>query len=140
MPNYNSYFPATYQGYYQNPYFQQQVQQQQQQQVQMNGIIWVSGDAEADAYPIAPNNAVTLWNRTSPIVYFKQADASGKPSMKIYDLVEHKITPPQAEQKPDVSFATKDEVKILDDALQALRDELKLVKKEIGKKAKDDDE
>ena len=153
MPAYN-YYPVTYQNpyqqsFYQNPYqMQQQVPQQAQvastqSPLQTNGIIWVSGDAEADAYPIAPNNAVTLWHRTLPVVYFKQADASGKPLMKVYDLVEHK-TPSTAENAPEtltIDFATKEEVAVLQDAIQTLKGELKSIRKEMKKReVVDDDE
>jgi HAMP domain-containing protein len=133
MPAYN-YFPATYQPYYQNSYMQPQPQMMQQSQmpptasaVQTSGIIWVSGDSEADAYPLAPNNAVTLWHRTMPIVYFKQADASGKPSMKIYDLVEHKNKP----VVENIDFATKDDVRLLETSVKELRAEMRSLKKQM---------
>ena len=135
-----NYYP-TYQPFGQN-YFQNPYPQQNQQPVQTNGIIWVNGDAEADAYPIAPNNAVTLWHRTAPIVYFKQADASGRPSMKIYDLVEHRPVDPVAkaeEALPD--FATKEDIHAVESSIQTLKNELKAIKREIKKKeAIDDDE
>lgn len=152
MPAYNNFFPATYQPYgqsfFQNPYGQQMIPQTQQianqaqvqQQPQISGIIWVNGVAEADAYPIAPNNAVTLWDRSRPIVYFKQADASGKPSMKVYDLVEH--AEPQSlpqdikshveEKMPN--FASIEAVEALEDAVRKMKEELKTIKKEIRKK------
>ena len=128
MPAY-PYFPATYQPYVQNPYMQQAVNSvMPQPQQNTNSIIWVSSDAEADAYPLAPNNAVTLWHRTAPVVYMKQADASGKPSMKIYELVEKK--PATAQYSPSTAdgFATKEEVHSLEDALKTLRSEVKDLK------------
>ena len=155
MAGYNNFYPATYQPYGQsffpNPYQPQMMPMQQPQssqaqnqqtQPQISGIIWVGSDAEADAYPIAPNNAVTLWNRSQPIVYFKQADASGKPSMKIYDLVEHvnKIAEsPQPERFLD--YATKDDVSALEEAIKSIRNELKSVRKDMKKKEvlEDDD-
>ena len=137
-----NYYP-TYQpfgqNYFQNPYSQQV--QQNQQPIQTNGIIWVNGDAEADAYPIAPNNAVTLWHRTAPIVYFKQADASGRPSMKIYDLVEHKPvdSPVKTEEIPS-NFATKEDIHAVESSIQTLKNELKAIKREIKKKENVDDD
>jgi hypothetical protein len=124
MPYYN-YYPATYQPFNQN-YYNQQFQQSQPQ-VQTNGIIWVSNDAEADSYPLAPNNAITLWHRSMPIVYFKQADASGKPTMKIYDLVEHKPTTPDTQE-----FATKDEIRSLEDIVQDLKNRVDGLRKDLG--------
>jgi len=64
--------------------------------IQQSGIIWISGEREAQMYPVAPNNAVTLWSQTEPVVYLKQADATGKPTLKIYDLVERVQTAEQA--------------------------------------------
>lgn len=76
----------------------QPMQQPMSQQVQQNpiaqsGVQWVSGEQEARGYLIAPNSAVALWDSTAPTVYLKQADASGKPTLKIYDLVERAETP-----------------------------------------------
>jgi len=124
---YPNYYPATYQNPYQQSFFQPQLQQQIQ-----NGIIWVSGDEEAIAYPIAPNNAVRLWHSSLPIVYFKSADASGKPSIKAYELVERTQKP----QEKTIEYATKDELEALSTAVEALKSELKKKKK----REVDDDE
>lgn len=105
--------PYNYQNQYQS-YFQQFPQYQQQMQQspqpapppmaqQTGGIIWVGSAQEADAYLMAPNSAVTLWDRNVPAVYLKTTDASGKPSMTIYDLVERTprpVTPPQPQNGP----------------------------------------
>ena len=55
---------------------------------QNSGIIWVSGKGEADGYLVAPNSAVALWDAYNPVIYLRQADSTGKPSTKVYDLVE----------------------------------------------------
>lgn len=62
--------------------------QPQPQQAQNQSIIWVPNEQAANDFIVAPNNAVTLWDMNAPIVYVKKADASGKPAMTIYDLVE----------------------------------------------------
>lgn len=145
---YQSYQNPYQQGFYQSPYYMQQQQiqmpqppqpQQQpsQQAVQASGIIWVSGDEEAAAFPVAPNTAVRLWHSALPIVYFKQADASGKPTMKIYDLVEHKAI---SNEEKKIDFATKEEVATLDSSIQSIRNELKLLKKEMKRKESVDDD
>ena len=130
---------------WQNPYYTQpmpdnlaQLRQQQmppmmapqppQNPVAQSGVQWVSGEQEARNWMIAPNAAVALWDSSAPTVYLKQADASGKPSLKIYDLVERAETPRTASHKNDVEFVTRKEF----DALAALVGELK------GKKAKED--
>ena len=136
---------------YQNPYYPQpmpdnlmQMRQMQQMQpmqqpmsqpVQQNpiaqgGVQGVSGEQEARGYLIAPNSAVALWDSTAPTVYLKQADASGKPTLKIYDLVERTETPRTAPQEKGVEFVTRKEF----DALAALVGEIK------GKKKRKEDE
>ena len=52
-----------------------------------NGIIWVSGKQDADAYWVAPNSAVALWDANNPVIYLRKADSTGKPSTEVYDLV-----------------------------------------------------
>ena len=133
--------------YYQNPYYPQpmpdnlmQMRQQQMMQpapppvpqnpVATGGVQWVSSEQEARGYLIAPNSAVALWDSTAPTVYLKQADASGKPTLKIYDLVERAETPRTAPQEKGVEFVTREEF----ERLAALVGELK------GKKKRKEDE
>lgn len=73
--------------------------QQQSFAPAQTGIIWVSGEREAQMYPVAPNNAVTLWSQTEPVVYVKQADSTGKPTMKVYDLIERNVSGSDASEK-----------------------------------------
>ena len=128
--------------YYQNPYYPQpmpdnlmQMRQMQQMQpapppvpqnpVATGGVQWVSSEQEARGYLIAPNSAVALWDSTAPTVYLKQSDASGKPTLKIYDLVERAETPRTAPQEKGVEFVTREEF----DRLAALVGEIKGKKK-----------
>ena len=60
---------------------------------QNSGIIWVSGKQEADGYLVAPNSALALWDQNNPVIYLRSADGTGKPSTKVYDLVERTDTP-----------------------------------------------
>lgn len=138
--------------YYQNPYYPQpmpdnlmQMRQQQMMQaapqpmpqnpVAQGGVQWVSGEQEARGYLIAPNSAVALWDSTAPTVYLKQADASGKPTLKIYDLVERTETAPTASQKSGVEFVTREEF----DRLAALVGEIKGKKKRKVEEDEDDE-
>ena len=138
--------------YYQTPYYPQpmpdnlmQMRQQQMMQpapppvpqnpVATGGVQWVSSEQEARGYLIAPNSAVALWDSTAPTVYLKQSDASGKPTLKIYDLVERAETPRTAPQGKGVEFVTREEF----DALAALVGELK-GKKKRKVEEEDDDE
>lgn len=139
--------------YYQNPYYPQpmpdnlmQMRQQQMMQPQIpqpvpqnpvaqGGVQWVSGEQEARGYLIAPNSAVALWDSTAPTVYLKQADASGKPTLKIYDLVERTETAAPATQKAGVEFVTREEF----DRLAALVGEIKGKKKRKVEEDEDDE-
>lgn len=100
---YNYYQPMGYPMYNQPQQLPSpQPQLQMQQAAYANtGIVWVNDYNEAAMYPIAPNAAVALWDKNSPCIYLKQADSTGKPGLKIYDLVERK---PQA--SGDARFAT----------------------------------
>lgn len=123
---YPNYFPATYQ-----PYFYQPVQQQNTQ----TSMIWVNSEQEAQNYPVAPNNAVALWNSSEPIIYVKQADASGRPMLKMFDLVERKQSAPTASSSKssgDIDFATKQDLEALG---AKLREEFAALRKKV-----DDDE
>lgn len=102
MPNYNAYYPVSH---YYNPaqnttaypsYGNYGVQAPPVSQQVPPNILWVNNDHEAENYPVAPNTAVALWNTSDPVVYLKQADATGKPSIKIFDLVERESGTPQS--------------------------------------------
>ena len=137
---------------YQNPYYPQpmpdtlmQMRQQQmpmmqtpqapQNPIAQSGVQWVSGEQEARNWMIAPNAAVALWDSTAPTVYLKQADASGRPTLKIYDLVERAETPRTAPQGKGVEFVTRKEF----DALAALVGEIKGKKKRKAEEDEDDE-
>lgn len=125
-------YPYYYQPYqpYQPPMadqltqLRQSYQPMQQPQQSSPSIVWVQNEMEAANYLVAPNSAVTLWDSNSPVVYLKQADASGKPSMKIYDLVERSQRPAQAPQTPVVEYAPLSRL----EALEARLNELTAVK------------
>ena len=129
MPNYPYYGYQPYQPY--QPPMADQLMQLRQNQYQPNmqqvpqqqspSIVWVQNEMEAANYLVAPNSAVTLWDSNAPVVYLKQADASGKPSMKIYDLVERTQSPVQA---PTVEYAPLSRL----EALEARLNELAAVK------------
>lgn len=129
-PYYGTYMPNFYPGSYQQtpPPVQQTTQQYQTPLTNQNGIIWVPNEQAANDYLVAPNSAVTLWNSNAPVVYLKQADASGKPSMKVYDLVERTQRPVQS---PTVEYAPLSRL----EALEARLNELTAVK-ESSKAAK----
>lgn len=132
MPNYPYYGYQPYQPY--QPPMADQLMQLRQSQYQPNmqqvpqqqspSIVWVQNEMEAANYLVAPNSAVTLWDSNAPVVYLKQADASGKPSMKIYDLVERTQRPAQTPQAPTVEYAPLSRL----EALEARLNELAAIK------------
>ena len=142
-PYFNPYYPQPMPDNLMQMRQQQMMQPMQQpmsQPVQQNpiaqgGVQWVSGEQEARGYLIAPNSAVALWDSSSPTVYLKQADASGKPTLKIYDLVERAETPRTAPQEKGAEFVTRKEF----DALAALVGELKGKKKRKVEEDEDDE-
>lgn len=80
---------------------------------QNSGIIWVSSKLEADGYLVAPNSAVALWDANNPVIYLRQADSTGKPSTKVYDLVERTddLAPQQPVPQVDLSrYVTIDQL------------------------------
>ena len=117
------------------PMQQPMSQPMQQNHIAQGGVQWVSGEQEARGYLIAPNSAVALWDSTAPTVYLKQADASGKPTLKIYDLVERAETASNASQKPGAEFVTREEF----DRLAALVGEIKGKKKRKVEEDEDDE-
>jgi hypothetical protein len=146
-PNFNNPYQ---QGFYQ-PMFQQTQQQpvmpQQQTpapaqsyapQQTTSGIIWISGPQEAQMFPIAPNNAVALWEKSGKTIYLKSADATGKPNMIVYDLVERTQAASDSASESDgktPSYATKDElsavvgvVKGFDEVLGTLKSDIDTLK------------
>lgn len=152
MPAYNQYFPQNYQSFnpyqpYANPYQSQPVQppvmptSQPAMSTPQSSIIWISGgEAEANAYPVAPNNAVSLWSTTEPVVYLKQADASGRPAMKIYDLVERAQSASNAPMSQDGKlsvYATKDDLSAVVGVVRSFDGAIKEIKAEVDKMSGD---
>ncbi len=132
-PYYNNY--QQYQPYqYQQQSFQPPVQSVQAVQPVQSGIIWISGQNEALAYPVAPNNAVTLWSQSEPVVYLKTADATGKPTLKIYDLVERAQSASSGSEPKDgktVEYATKNDLSALVGLVKGFDESIGAIKADI---------
>lgn len=124
---YNNYFPVGYQ-YYQPP-----VQPANSPQ---NGVVWVQGIEGAKAHPVAAGQSVLLMDSDSDCLYLKSANASGMPSLRVFDYKERLDTPQKPQNgdlegfltKDDLSdYATKDDLKT---AISALEKKLKGKKKD----------
>ena len=121
----HNYFPATYQPMYQQPMYQPQPQN-----TQPSSLMWVGSYAEAQAYPVAPNNAVALWDSSSPAIYLKQADASGRPTLRVYDIVERTESVPAKDGKV-IDYATKDDLAAFSASLEAIKGDIETMKGDI---------
>lgn len=132
------YRPTYYDPVQQNPMgqFNQQFQQpmgQPMQQAPMqtqptNDFIWVLGQTEAEGYPVAPNNTVTLWDKNLPTIYIKSVNAQGVPSMRILDFTERTATatkqPVSGPFGSANNFVTIDSFNALKGDVEALRGKL----------------
>ena len=92
-----------------------QPQQPAQQQPQ-SGLIWVQGEAGAKSYLVAAG-----MDSESQTFYLKSADASGMPSMRIFDYHEREAQKPQPMQAQDnKNYVTREEFNALAARLDAM--------------------
>lgn len=99
---------------------QQPMQQPAQQQ---SGLIWVQGEAGAKSYLVANGNSVLLMDSESQTFYLKSADASGMPSMRVFDYHERaaqKPHPVTAPAQQTAEYVTREEFNALSARLDAL--------------------
>lgn len=122
---YNNYFPVNYQPM--QMYQPQQMAQPQQAQGNsfQNGtssqLIWVQGEGAAKSYLVAPGSTVALFDNESQTIYIKTADASGMPSMRVLDYTFRDSKPQSKQILSENDYATKDDVLLLKDEINALR-------------------
>ena len=127
-------FPATYTPYYTPIAPVQQPAQPVQPSVQ-GGVIWVSGEAGAKSYLVAPNTTVQLWDSESQTIYLKSADGSGMPSMKILDYtvrdsVKNGLNSPLTADRDNLSgYATKTEIQAISAEITALQKRIERMEK-----------
>ena len=119
-----NFFPTGYQPY-------NVVQPQQNQQA--NSIIWVQGEAGAKSYLVAPNSSVVLWDSEDTVIYLKSADASGMPSIRTLDYT---IRDAQGvgQIQPVGDFATKEDISLIKEELEALKEEFKPKKTKVSER------
>lgn len=98
---------------------------------QPTGIIWVSGEAGAKAYLVAPNNTVQLWDSESQTIYLKSADACGMPTIKTLDYTVRDTQAPQIDAISNKTYyATLEDIKSLNERISALEGKKKKEKEE----------
>ena len=82
----------------------------QPMQQQSSQIIWVSGEAGAKSYLVAPGNTVMLLDAENSVFYLKSADASGMPlPLRIFDYKERQNTPTSDFKAPTSDFSELDD-------------------------------
>ncbi len=127
---YNNYNPYGMPNYY--PTYQPQPQMPQ---AQANSPIWVSGEAGAKAYLVAPNSTIALWDSESQTIYLKSADASGMPSMKVLDYTVRDLSATPKQTSPDIdlgNYITKKD-------FEAFEDKIKKQIKKLSIRSEEDD-
>lgn len=123
-----------------NPASQVQQNQPQSQPIYYTSRIWVNGKSEVDFYPVAPNNAVDLWDRNGTTLYQKKADATGKPSVTVYDVIERAESSQdgsKSEGVKDMPYATKEDVAALAGVVKGFDGMIASMKGEIEKMSGD---
>lgn len=83
--------------------------------------IWVQGEGAAQAYLVAPNAFVRLWDSQSPVFYEKRADQSGRPYMETYEYKRKDMQAPSpavSQQTPAIDYEAK--IKALEARIEAL--------------------
>lgn len=140
----NSYFPATYQPYYQyqQPSYQTQQTNYQPQNTQpQSGITWVDGLSSARAYPVLNGTSILLMDSNESAFYIKSADQSGMPSLRIFDYKERaqaqqstqpQVAQPQIQEQPQE--AKTEPAEKIDMSIYVTREELNVAKKDIEEK------
>lgn len=79
---------------------------------QSNGMNWVQGESGANAYQVAPNQVVVLFDSTREVFYIKSADMYGRPTLETYDYTKHVDV--KEEEKTDMSqYVTRKELNML---------------------------
>ena len=75
--------------YQMNPAYMSQLNQSMHQPQ----IVKVNGRGGAEAYQMPPNSQVLLLDETQPILWLKQTDGAGYPSLNAYDIKPHEEKP-----------------------------------------------
>lgn len=82
----------------------------QPMQQQSSQIIWVSGEAGAKSYLVAPGNTVMLLDAENSVFYLKSADASGMPlPLRIFDYKERQNASVSDFKAPTSDFSGLDD-------------------------------
>lgn len=101
--------------------FNQMNQPVQQQPTNPDERIWVQGEGAAQAYLVAPNGFVRLWDSTAPVFYEKRADQTGKPYMEVFEYTRKGAQAPNPESKrTDADNVIEKQLKSLEERVGVL--------------------
>ena len=62
--------------------------------IQRTDIVHVNGENGAKAFQMAPNSNILLLDDTAPIIWLKQTDGAGYPTLTPYSITPYKPEPP----------------------------------------------
>lgn len=116
------------------PYYQYQ-----QPNTGTSSLIWVTGRAGAQSYPIAPNSTVALFDSEAQVIYLKSADMTGMPSIKTLDYTIREIPSQTHENAPEATFATKEDISTLRAEINEIKEKLKHGKPSVSNDRKSAD-
>lgn len=105
-------YPAFQQGY-QQPIYQQPAPQQSQ-----DNRIFVQNKTAADAYLMAPNSFVRLWDSGRNIFYEKRSDNMGRPAMEAFEY--RRITQDTAPYPQGSTYSYVEQIKALESRISAI--------------------
>lgn len=112
---------------------------QAQTQMQSNeDFKWVKSEKEVEDWYVEPNRAIAFWHSEEPVLYLKQADTTGKPTIRTFDLVE-RVPASKADDKeesPKIDYVTKEDfasvITQMTDALGHFKKEVEALKEATG--------
>lgn len=117
---------------------QQQYPQYQQNNIPVDERIWVQNATAAEAYLLAPNAFVRLWDSSANRFYEKRADATGRPLPM--DVYEYKRISPQIDAVGgNANKLSYEEINAKFDEISLRIDKLEKAKKGAVKDAKQSD-
>lgn len=109
------------------PMMPQQMQQQvMPQQVMQEETLYVPNEQAAEAYLMAPNSFVRLWDANQPVFYERRTDPQGRPyPMEKYTYTKVTNAPVEEQKDLKAQFVTREEFNALMAKLEPKKGEKK---------------
>lgn len=129
-----NFYPTGYQPYNAIPTLPTQINVGANNSNAQSALLWVQGEAGAKSYLVAPNTTVVLWDSEAQTIYIKSADASGMPSIKTLDYTMRGDTANTPDILATADFATKEDITVLREEIDALKQDLKQKKTKVSER------